>query len=76
MRRRLAEKNIKITIGAEAKKYLAEEGFDPEYGARPVRRLIQKTILDKLADQMIRGDIKHGDKVKINFKENSLVVGR
>ncbi|MDP1688550.1 MAG: AAA family ATPase [bacterium] len=76
VRRRLAHKNIKITIGSEAKKYLAEEGFDPEYGARPVRRLIQKTILDKLADKIIKGEVKNGDKVKINFKENSLVIGR
>lgn len=76
VRRRLLERNIKLVIGEQAKKYLAEEGFDPEYGARPVKRLIQKTILDKMADQIIRGEIRHGDKVKVNFKENSLVIGR
>lgn len=74
--RRLSERNIKLRVAAEAKKYLAEEGFDPEYGARPVRRLIQKAILDKLADKIIRGEVQNGDKVKINFKENSLVIGR
>ena len=56
-----------------AKKYLAAEGFDPEYGARPLKRLVQKVILDTLADKMIRGELKDGDKVKVNYKRNSLV---
>lgn len=76
VRKRLGDKNIKLTVTSEVKKYLATEGFDPEYGARPIKRLIQKAILDKLADQIIRGEVRDGDKVKINFKENSLVIGR
>ncbi len=76
VRKRLEVKNIKLVIGSDAKKYLAEEGFDPEYGARPVKRLIQKTILDKLADKIIKGEVQDGDKVKINFKENALVIGK
>jgi len=73
IQKKLAERNIKIVVEPEAKKYLAREGFDPEYGARPLKRLIQKLILDELADRMIRGDVKDGDRVKINFKTNSLV---
>lgn len=76
VQKRLEAKNIRLVIGSDAKKYLAEEGFDPEYGARPVKRLIQKTILDKLADKIIKGELQDGDKVKINFKENSLVIGK
>jgi ATP-dependent Clp protease ATP-binding subunit ClpB len=52
---------------------LAEEGFDPEFGARPLRRLIQKVILDKLADKIIRGELKDGGRVKVNYKADALV---
>jgi len=71
--KRLEEKKIKVTIEPAARKYLAKEGFDPEFGARPLRRLIQKLILDTLADKIIRGELKDGGKVKVNFKSDSLV---
>ncbi|TSC59702.1 MAG: ATP-dependent Clp protease ATP-binding subunit ClpB [Parcubacteria group bacterium LiPW_15] len=70
---RLAEKNIRIVIDAAAKRHLAEEGWSPDFGARPLKRLIQKTILDALADKIIRGELKDGGKVKVNFKGNTLV---
>ena len=71
--RRLAERNIKLEIEAGAREYIAKEGFSAEFGARPLKRLIQKVILDKLADKIIRGEFKDGGKVKVNFKANSLV---
>ncbi len=71
--KRLEEKKIKVTIQSAARKYLATEGFDPEFGARPLRRLIQKLILDTLADKIIRGELKDGGKVKVNLKSDSLV---
>lgn len=71
--KRLEEHRIRITIEPEAKKYLAREGFDSEFGARPLKRLMQKVILDKLADKIIRGELKDGGKIKVNFKNNSLV---
>ncbi len=70
---RLAERKIKIAIGPAARKYLAAEGFDPEFGARPLKRLMQKLILDTLADKIIRGELKDGGRVKVNFKADSLV---
>jgi ATP-dependent Clp protease ATP-binding subunit ClpA len=70
---RLAEHRIKITIDPPARKYLAEQGFDPEFGARPIKRLMQKTILDALADKIIRGELKDGGKVKVNCKADALV---
>lgn len=70
---RLGEKKIKVVIEPAAKKYLSTEGFDPEFGARPLKRLIQKLILDTLADKIIRGELKDGGKVKVNFKSDSLV---
>jgi ATP-dependent Clp protease ATP-binding subunit ClpA len=72
--KRLKEvQGIKLDIDAAAREYLAKEGFSPEFGARPLKRLIQKIILDKLADKIIRGDFKNGGKVKVNYKADSLV---
>jgi ATP-dependent Clp protease ATP-binding subunit ClpB len=71
--RRLAERGIKLTIDAAAKKKLAADGFDAEYGARPLKRLIQKRILDPLADKIIRGELREGSKVKVATKANEFV---
>lgn len=74
LRKKLAEKNIKISIDNSLKKHLVENGFEPEYGARPLKRLIQKLILDKLADRLIRGELKNVKKIKIGFKESQGLV--
>ena len=71
---RLKERGIKLTVDASAKKYIVDNGFDPEFGARPVKRVIQKMILDKLADKIIGGKIKDGGKVKVSFKESGIAV--
>ena len=74
---RLAERNIKITVKPQIKKYIAEKGFDPDYGARPIKRLIQKVIVDALADKIIRGEIKDGQKLTISLsKEDRVEIGR
>ncbi len=74
VKEKLKEKNIKVNIDPAAKKYIVEHGFDPEYGARPIKRLIQKAILDKLADKIIGGEIQDGAKVKISFSESDITV--
>ena len=71
--KRLGDRAIKLEIEPAARAYLAKEGFSAEFGARPLKRLMQKVILDKLADKIIRGEFKDGGKVKVNFKANSLV---
>ncbi len=71
--KRLTKYKIKISVDDSAREYLAKEGFSREFGARPLKRLIQKVILDKLADQIIKGEIKDGSRVKVNFKADSLV---
>ncbi|MFZ2975368.1 MAG: ATP-dependent chaperone ClpB [Candidatus Moraniibacteriota bacterium] len=73
---RLSDKNIKITLSQEAKKYLSKKGFDPAYGARPLKRIIQNEILDELALQIIEGKIKEGEKVKISLGKERLVFGK
>ena len=64
LKKRLAEKGINAAIDDSLKNYLAKEGFDAEYGARPIKRLIQKFILNNLADRIIRGELKNAKKLK------------
>jgi ATP-dependent Clp protease ATP-binding subunit ClpB len=69
---RLKDRNIKVDVGADARAYLAKEGFSSDFGARPLKRLIQKMILDKLADKLIRGEVKEGGRIRVGFKQNAL----
>ena len=67
MKQKIEEKGMKITIDSSVKSYLVENGYSPEYGARPLKRLIQKVILDKVANEIIKGALKNGGKAKISF---------
>jgi ATP-dependent Clp protease ATP-binding subunit ClpA len=67
-------RGIKLSVDAKAKKYIIDNGFDPEFGARPMKRLIQKVILDKLADHIIKGEVKDGSKVKISLEKSDIKV--
>ncbi len=71
--KRIEELNIGIDVSDRAKEILIEEGFDPEYGARPLRRAIQKMIEDKLSEELLAGHVKSGDKVMIDAEEKKLV---
>lgn len=72
--KRLKDKGIKMTVRPAIKKYLAEHGFNPDYGARPVKRFIQKVIVDALADKLVRGEIKEGSKATIDLNARREVV--
>lgn len=74
LKAKLADRDIKIAIDTAAKKYLVENGFSPEFGARPLNRLIQKVILDQLADRIIKKEIKDGDRVKISFTKSTISI--
>lgn len=73
---KLFSQGIHATFEASLRQYIAENGFDPEYGARPIRRLIQKTILDKLADKIIRGQLQQGEEIHVGFAESALRISR
>ncbi len=73
--KRLAQNGITLQVSDEAKAYLAKKGFDPVFGARPLRRSIQSMIEDKLAEQMLEGSVKTGDTVKVNFADDKLIFG-
>jgi ATP-dependent Clp protease ATP-binding subunit ClpC len=66
---RLKKKNIHITLDDGAREFLMKEGFDPQYGARPMRRAVEKNIEDPLAEHLLRGDIREGDIVKVSHDE-------
>jgi ATP-dependent Clp protease ATP-binding subunit ClpB len=66
LKKRLAERRIDLEVTPEAKSKLAEEGYDPVYGARPLKRVIQKQIENVLAMKMLRGEIKDGDRVVVD----------
>ena len=70
LKNRLEEKKIKLKVTSEAKEVLAERGFDPQYGARPLKRTIQRYVQDPLALQMLEGKIKEKDSVQVEFDEN------
>jgi len=69
---RLRDRKIYIELTQEAKKYLAQKGFSAEYGARPLKRLIEKEILDRLADAIIIGEIKEEKKILVRLDRNCL----
>lgn len=69
-----ATKNITLEITDNAKNALMDQGFDTNFGARPLKRLIQKEILNKLAKELIKGNIKEQSKVIVDYKDNTFVV--
>ncbi|MEV5600182.1 ATP-dependent chaperone ClpB [Streptomyces sp. NPDC052299] len=73
--RRLADRRLTLDVTPEALAWLAEEGNDPAYGARPLRRLIQTAIGDRLAKEILAGEIRDGDTVRVDRFEDGLIVG-
>jgi len=69
----LAVKKIKLTISPLVRTWLAEKGYDPTYGARPLARVIQTEIKDALSDQILFGRLHKGGEVSIDLKEDNLV---
>ena len=71
---RINKLNYKITLSTKAKEYLSQKGFDEKFGARPLKRVIQKHIEDLLAEYIISGNIKEGDKINIDVKNDKIIV--
>jgi ATP-dependent Clp protease ATP-binding subunit ClpB len=71
---RLANKKIKIKVSEKAKELLAEQGFDPNLGARPLKRVIQKKVLDPLALKIVSGLIKPGEELVIDRESDKIII--
>ncbi|MEJ2354571.1 MAG: AAA family ATPase [candidate division WOR-3 bacterium] len=73
VRERVEEKGFEISLTDEAKEFLIEKGFDPEYGARPLKRVIQRQLEDKLAEGFLRGKWKKGNKIVVSREGDDLI---
>jgi ATP-dependent Clp protease ATP-binding subunit ClpB len=73
--KRLADRRLTLDVTPEALEWLAEEGNDPAYGARPLRRLIQTAIGDRLAKEILAGEVTDGDTVRVDRFGEGLIVG-
>jgi len=72
IRERLKQKNVELEVSSEAKEFLIDKGYDPTFGARPLRRAIQRYIEDPLAEDLLRGKFKEEAKVQAVLKEGKL----
>ncbi|HNR34904.1 MAG TPA: hypothetical protein PKO36_06970, partial [Candidatus Hydrogenedentes bacterium] len=70
--KRLEEKHIAIELSDAARDYLADEGFDPAYGARPLKRAIQRLVLDPMAMEILSGAIQEGSRVFVDLEDGRL----
>ncbi len=75
LERRLADRKITLDLDADARKWLADEGYDPVFGARPLKRVIQRALQDPLAEMILAGDIFDGATVHVSAGSDGLLVG-
>mgnify|MGYP001347480665 CR=1 FL=1 len=73
VRQRLAERDITLSVAISAADVLINEGYDPVYGARPLKRVIQRRIIDPLAMKVLTGEVKDGDHVVIEAEGDDLI---
>jgi ATP-dependent Clp protease ATP-binding subunit ClpA len=72
LNKRLAQQQLTLEVDRSAKKLLAKEGFDPQFGARPLKRAIQDQLLNPLATKVLVGDFKPGDHIKVTANNGEL----
>ncbi|MEC9431984.1 MAG: ATP-dependent chaperone ClpB [Pseudomonadota bacterium] len=72
---RLADRKIRLELSPEARAWLAERGYDPVYGARPLKRVIQKALQDPLAERLLSGGIRDGESVAVGAGPDGLIIG-
>src|SRR5206468_11619759 len=76
LRAQLKDKNVDLVLSEEARKWLADHGFSPQFGARPMARLIQTAVKKPLAERILFGDLEKGGKVVLGVSEDKLSIGR
>ncbi len=72
--KRLDEHEIKLLVSDEARAKLAELGYDPEMGARPLRRVIQNKVEDQLSDELLSGQFAAGDEIVVDVEEDEIIL--
>jgi ATP-dependent Clp protease ATP-binding subunit ClpB len=76
LRKLLADRQLDVELTEAAKTYLADEGYDPAYGARPLKRVIQREVQDPLALALLRGTFREGDTVRVDLRDGNLTFDR
>ena len=71
---RVAERGVEVTLTDDARTLLGDLGYDPTYGARPLRRVIQKQLTDRLALALLKGELREGDSVTVDARDGELVL--
>ncbi|PAW76549.1 MAG: ATP-dependent chaperone ClpB [Pedosphaera sp. Tous-C6FEB] len=73
LEKRLAQQHLTLDVDKSARKFIAKEGYDPQFGARPLKRAVQEHLLDPLATKLLEGEFKPGDRVKVSANGDGLV---
>ena len=73
--RRLAARKISLDLDEAARKWLADEGYDPVFGARPLKRVIQSALQNPLAEMLLAGDVADGDTISVTAGADGLLIG-
>ena len=76
LQRRLAARKLELSVTDRARESLAREGFDPVYGARPLKRAIQRLVQDPLARRLLEGEFHDGDRIQVDLQGGEIVLGR
>jgi len=76
LQERIKQQGMEITFDEKVKEFLCEEGFSPDFGARPLRRLIQKSITNPLSFKILAGELKNKDKIKVSAKDSRIVFDK
>jgi ATP-dependent Clp protease ATP-binding subunit ClpB len=74
LRTRLAERQMTLEVTEEARRYIAEKGFDPVYGARPLRRFIEHDVETRIGRALLAGDVRDGAVIRVGLENGDLTV--
>ena len=74
LNKRLSDRNLTVKLSDEAEKFIADNGYDPVYGARPLKRYLQKTVETLSARLILAGNVNEGDTIKIDVKDGVLTA--
>ena len=70
----VADRRLQLEVTDEAKRHIADAGYDPAFGARPLRRVVQRTVLDPLALMLLEGEAHPGDVVRVDVRDGEVVL--
>jgi ATP-dependent Clp protease ATP-binding subunit ClpC len=73
---RLKAKNLRLELDDQARDFLVDKGYDPQYGARPMRRAVERFLEDPLAEEILRGNLHEGDPIRVSSDKDKLTFNQ